>query len=99
MVSALLCPLRRCPCAAAAALGAPSAVELVGRLLPPEAATLRLLLLSLCPYAAPAACPHLLPAPAAHRYERGKLLIFVSSQDRCDTLFRDLLRSGYPCLR
>ena len=31
-------------------------------------------------------------------YERGKILIFVSSQDRCDTLFRDLLRSGYPCL-
>jgi hypothetical protein len=22
----------------------------------------------------------------------------VSSQDRCDTLFRDLLRAGYPCL-
>jgi hypothetical protein len=32
-------------------------------------------------------------------YEKGKLLIFVSSQDRCDTLFRDLLRAGYPCLR
>lgn len=31
-------------------------------------------------------------------YERGKILIFVSSQDRCDSLFRDLLRSGYPCL-
>lgn len=31
-------------------------------------------------------------------YEKGKLLIFVSSQDRCDTLFRDLLRAGYPCL-
>jgi len=31
-------------------------------------------------------------------YEKGKLLVFVSSQDRCDTLFRDLLRSGYPCL-
>ena len=25
-------------------------------------------------------------------YERGKLLIFVSSQDRCDNLFRDLLK-------
>ena len=37
--------------------------------------------------------------PAPCRYERGKLLIFVSSQDRCDTLFRDLLRAGYPCLR
>jgi len=31
-------------------------------------------------------------------YEKGKVLVFVSSQDRCDTLFRDLLRSGYPCL-
>lgn len=31
-------------------------------------------------------------------YEKGKLLLFVSSQDRCDTLFRDLLRAGYPCL-
>ena len=31
-------------------------------------------------------------------YEKGKLLVFVSSQDRCDTLFRDLLRAGYPCL-
>ncbi|KAL4419032.1 hypothetical protein ABPG77_010019 [Micractinium sp. CCAP 211/92] len=31
-------------------------------------------------------------------YEKGKLIIFVSSQDRCDTLFRDLLRAGYPCL-
>jgi len=31
-------------------------------------------------------------------YEQGKLLIFVSSQDRCDSLFRDLLRAGYPCL-
>lgn len=39
------------------------------------------------------------PLPPPHRYEKGKLLIFVSSQDRCDTLFRDLLRAGYPCLR
>ena len=31
-------------------------------------------------------------------YERGKVLVFVSSQDRCDNLFRDLLRSGYPCM-
>ena len=31
-------------------------------------------------------------------YERGKLLVFVGSQDRCDSLFRDLLRAGYPCL-
>ncbi len=42
------------------------------------------------------------PPPHTHahpcRYERGKVLIFVNSQDRCDTLFRDLLRAGYPCL-
>lgn len=31
-------------------------------------------------------------------YEKGKLLVFVSSQDRCDGLFRDLLKAGYPCL-
>ena len=31
-------------------------------------------------------------------YERGKILVFVSSQDGCDSLFRDLLRVGYPCL-
>ena len=37
--------------------------------------------------------------PSRRRYERGKLIIFVSSQDRCDTLFRDLLRAGYPALR
>ena len=42
--------------------------------------------------------PVLLPPPC-RRYERGKLIIFVSSQDRCDTLFRDLLRAGYPALR
>lgn len=30
--------------------------------------------------------------------DKGKILIFVSSQDRCDSLFRDLLRAGYPCL-
>lgn len=29
---------------------------------------------------------------------KGKVLIFVNSQDRCDRLFRDLLRMGYPCL-
>ena len=27
-------------------------------------------------------------------YERGKVLIFVQSQDKCDTLFRDLLKVG-----
>lgn len=31
-------------------------------------------------------------------YESGKIIIFVASQERCDTLFRDLLRAGYPCL-
>lgn len=31
-------------------------------------------------------------------YDKGKVLVFVSSQDRCDALFRDLLRAGYPCL-
>ena len=30
--------------------------------------------------------------------EKGKILIFVASQDRCDAIFRDLLRAGYPCL-
>ena len=32
---------------------------------------------------------------AFYRYEQGKVLIFVSSQLKCDNLFRDLLRSGY----
>ena len=31
-------------------------------------------------------------------YEQGKLLIFVQSQEKCDSLFRDLLKYGYPCL-
>ncbi|KAK9747809.1 hypothetical protein RND81_02G015500 [Saponaria officinalis] len=31
-------------------------------------------------------------------YEKGKILIFVHTQDKCDTLFRNLLKSGYPCL-
>ena len=31
-------------------------------------------------------------------YEKGKMLIFVHSQDRCDSLFKDLIRHGYPCL-
>ncbi len=26
------------------------------------------------------------------------MLVFVSSQLKCDNLFRDLLRSGYPCM-
>ncbi|XP_073055202.1 DEAD-box ATP-dependent RNA helicase 45-like [Primulina eburnea] len=31
-------------------------------------------------------------------YEKGKMLIFVHTQDKCDALFKDLIRSGYPCL-
>ena len=31
-------------------------------------------------------------------YEQGKVIIFVASQDKCDTVFKDLLKSGYPCL-
>jgi ATP-dependent RNA helicase DDX46/PRP5 len=27
-------------------------------------------------------------------YEAGKVLVFVHSQDKCDTLFRDLLKVG-----
>ncbi|XP_062015496.1 DEAD-box ATP-dependent RNA helicase 42-like [Rosa rugosa] len=30
--------------------------------------------------------------------EKGKILIFVQSQDKCDALFRDLIRHGYACL-
>ena len=31
-------------------------------------------------------------------YERGKVLVFVASQAKCDNMFRDLLRAGYPCM-
>jgi len=31
-------------------------------------------------------------------YERGSVLIFVDKQEKCDQLFHDLLKSGYPCL-
>mmetsp|Transcript_20820 Transcript_20820/g.21475 ORF Transcript_20820/g.21475 Transcript_20820/m.21475 type:complete len:882 (-) Transcript_20820:133-2778(-) len=31
-------------------------------------------------------------------YERGSILIFVDKQEKCDQLFQDLLKSGYPCL-
>ncbi|KAJ4963773.1 hypothetical protein NE237_023712 [Protea cynaroides] len=31
-------------------------------------------------------------------YEKGKILIFVQSQEKCDSLFRDLIKHGYPCL-
>ncbi|KAL9358312.1 hypothetical protein Peur_051565 [Populus x canadensis] len=30
--------------------------------------------------------------------EKGKILVFVQSQDKCDALFRDLLKFGHPCL-
>ena len=33
-----------------------------------------------------------------HWYEKGKVLVFVKSQEKCDTLFRDLLKAGYPCM-
>ena len=31
-------------------------------------------------------------------YEKGSVLIFVDKQEKCDQLFTDLLKSGYPCL-
>ncbi|KAL1543874.1 DEAD-box ATP-dependent RNA helicase 42 [Salvia divinorum] len=31
-------------------------------------------------------------------YEKGKILIFVHTQEKCDALFKDLLKSGYPCV-
>jgi ATP-dependent RNA helicase DDX46/PRP5 len=31
-------------------------------------------------------------------YEEGKILVFVHTQEKCDSVFRDLLRAGYPCL-
>ncbi|KAK2415362.1 P-loop containing nucleoside triphosphate hydrolase superfamily protein [Trifolium repens] len=31
-------------------------------------------------------------------YEKGKILVFVQSQDKCDGLFKDLMKHGYPCL-
>jgi hypothetical protein len=30
--------------------------------------------------------------------ERGSVLIFVDKQEKCDQLFQDLLKAGYPCL-
>ena len=30
--------------------------------------------------------------------ERGKIIIFVASQDKADSTFKELLKSGYPCL-
>ncbi|KAI5083529.1 hypothetical protein GOP47_0003272 [Adiantum capillus-veneris] len=31
-------------------------------------------------------------------FEKGKILVFVHSQDKCDNLFKDLVKVGYPCL-
>uniref|UniRef100_A0A7S2MDB2 RNA helicase n=2 Tax=Octactis speculum TaxID=3111310 RepID=A0A7S2MDB2_9STRA len=31
-------------------------------------------------------------------FERGHVLVFVDTQQRCDRIFEDLMRSGYPCL-
>ena len=31
-------------------------------------------------------------------YERGSVLVFVETQEKCDQLFADLLKAGYPCL-
>ena len=31
-------------------------------------------------------------------YEKGNVLIFVDKQDKCDQLYQDLTKSGYPCL-
>ncbi|CAA7020075.1 unnamed protein product [Microthlaspi erraticum] len=31
-------------------------------------------------------------------YEKGKILIFVQSQEKCDSLFKDMIKNGYPCL-
>lgn len=31
-------------------------------------------------------------------YEKGNVLIFVDTQQKCDNLFADLMKSGYPCL-
>ncbi|KAG2581739.1 DEAD-box ATP-dependent RNA helicase 42-like [Panicum virgatum] len=31
-------------------------------------------------------------------YVKGKILVFVHSQDKCDSLLKDLFQHGYPCL-
>ncbi|ESQ34701.1 hypothetical protein EUTSA_v10006608mg [Eutrema salsugineum] len=31
-------------------------------------------------------------------YEKGKILIFVQSQEKCDSLFKDMIKRSYPCL-
>ncbi|CAM8903512.1 unnamed protein product [Rhodiola kirilowii] len=34
----------------------------------------------------------------AEWYEKGKILVFVHSHDKCDYVFKELLKHGYPCL-
>ena len=31
-------------------------------------------------------------------YEKGSVLVFVDKQEKCDQLFQELLKLGYPCL-
>jgi ATP-dependent RNA helicase DDX46/PRP5 len=31
-------------------------------------------------------------------YERGSVLVFVDKQEKCDSLYSELLKSGYPCV-
>uniref|UniRef100_A0A0E0I7H0 RNA helicase n=1 Tax=Oryza nivara TaxID=4536 RepID=A0A0E0I7H0_ORYNI len=31
-------------------------------------------------------------------FDKGKILVFVHSQDKCDSLLKDLFQHGYPCL-
>ena len=31
-------------------------------------------------------------------YEKGKILVFVHSQEKCDSLFKEFLIHGHPCL-
>lgn len=31
-------------------------------------------------------------------YEKGKILTFVQSKDKCDLLFKDLIKHGYLCI-
>jgi ATP-dependent RNA helicase DDX46/PRP5 len=31
-------------------------------------------------------------------YEKGNVLVFVETQAKCDNLFAELMKAGYPCL-
>jgi superfamily II DNA/RNA helicase len=33
-----------------------------------------------------------------HHHATGSVLVFVDTQEKCDQLYLDLLKSGYPCL-